>query len=37
MRLFESLSAYPESPFEKKEDVVFDKNTGLYWEVKSCD
>ena len=35
MRLFESLSAYPESPFEKKDGVVFDRNTGLYWEFKS--
>lgn len=35
MKLFESLAAYPESPFEKKAGIVFDKNTGLYWEVKS--
>ena len=36
MKLFESISAYPESPFEKKNGLVFDKNTGLYWEVKSA-
>ena len=37
MKLFESLSAYPVSPFEKKDGVVFDHNTGLVWEVKSDD
>ena len=36
MKLFESLAAYPVSPFEKKDGVVFDTNTGLYWETKSA-
>ncbi len=51
MKLFESLAAYPVSPFRKFDGagkecatgadyaggvrVIFDENTGLYWEVKS--
>lgn len=35
MRLFEKMTTYSECPFKREGDVVFDANTGLYWEYKS--
>ena len=35
MRLYEKHAAYAELPFKRQGDVVFDSNTGLYWEIKS--
>lgn len=35
MKLFEKISTYSECPFKREGEVVFDSNTGLYWEYKS--
>lgn len=35
MRLYEKYAGYTVLPFERQGDVVFDSNTGLYWEIKS--
>lgn len=35
MRLFEKVSTYEEYPFTREGEVIFDKNTGLYWEYKT--
>ncbi len=37
MKLFSKISAYAKYPFQKQNDVIFDSNTGLYWEFKSTD
>ena len=37
MKLFEKISTYSECPFKREGDVIFDSNTGLYWEYKSED
>ncbi|MBR4725980.1 MAG: DUF1566 domain-containing protein [Lachnospiraceae bacterium] len=37
MKLFEKISTYSECPFSRQGDVIFDSNTGLYWEYKSPD
>ena len=37
MQLFSKISSYCEYPFQKQGDVIFDSNTGLYWEFKSTD
>lgn len=37
MKLFEKISTYSESPFERQNDVIYDNNTGLYWEYKTDD
>ncbi len=35
MRLFEKINNYCEFPFKREGDVVYDANTGLYWEYKT--
>lgn len=35
VRLYEKYAGYTVLPFERQGDVVFDSNTGLYWEIKS--
>lgn len=35
MRLYEKYAGCASKPFERQGEVVFDSNTGLYWEFKS--